>query len=52
MSDETKTQEPYWKGKGYSFFCNRACEYFCSATALSTPWDPTAGEISPIPRAV
>lgn len=28
MSDETKTQEPYWKGKGYSFFCNWACEYF------------------------
>lgn len=21
-------ERPYWEGKGYSFFCNRDCEYF------------------------
>lgn len=23
-----KPEKPYWAGKGFSFFCNRSCEYF------------------------
>ena len=22
------SEAPYWQGKGYSFFCNKACEYY------------------------
>lgn len=28
MADETCPLEPYWEGKSYAFFTNRACEYF------------------------
>lgn len=28
-----EAEKPYWEGKHFSFFCNRACEYFpCHTT--------------------
>lgn len=34
MTDHiTDGEQPHWKGKGYSFFCHRDCEYFpCHTT--------------------
>lgn len=28
MADEKRSPKPYWDGKAYAFFTNRACEYF------------------------
>lgn len=25
---ERHVRRPFWEGKGFSFFCNRACEYY------------------------